>query len=98
MQLQIGIYDFFSITIPGGLFLGVLVYAFIPNSDVIHFVKTVNFTMVIILAILSYIVGHIISYISKVLWGWFGRHKKLREEAFTKVLAEHPEIEALITE
>lgn len=69
MSITFGIYDFFSFMIPGFLYLYVI-YDGLQLSGIakLDFTKLIGIPEFIILAFLSYIVGHLMDIISLELW------------------------------
>jgi len=98
MTIQIGIYDFFAYTIPGGLYLSVLIYALVtfrviaPNT-VYHIWQDLTITHIVIFAALAYVTGLIFDPVQRRLWGRWFRFDESVKIAFDEVRHRYPTLE-----
>lgn len=92
MSITIGIYDFFSYTIPGMIYL-VVAYAtlnlFLPiNVDLHEVSDAIIWGSIFLLVLLSFLVGHLFDFISHRLWYrlFYRSNSQARSyEKFTKI-------------
>jgi len=92
MSITIGIYDFFSYTVPGMIYL-VVAYAtlnlFRPITVDLHGVSdAIIWGSIILLVLLSFLVGHLFDFISHRLWYrlfYRGNSQARAYEKFTKI-------------
>jgi hypothetical protein len=68
MSIRVGIYDFFAYTIPGSLYLAIVVYGFVVfglfEFDV-SWLSNLSLVQIIASSILAYIVGLVVDLIAK---------------------------------
>lgn len=84
MSIKIGLYDFFAYTIPGGLFLLVVLYAVVRLTPLDIDLMQASIVQGLFFAVASYVVGYILDPLAKYLW--YARFEP--EDALSKAKAD----------
>jgi hypothetical protein len=92
MSITIGIYDFFSRIIPGGVFVAALLYILQKDSSLAINLANVSTLQFVILGTLSYIFGFILTPVSEP-WYRFFRPKNLYKKTIDDLGKELPTVE-----
>ena len=99
MSIKIGIFDFFSYTIPGTLYLGLLWYTdqvFLNGQHTSCLSRfTDNIIFISILLVLSYLTGLLLNRIVYSVW-WKPFSKNLNELAFKNLTIKYETVRVLI--
>lgn len=94
MSITIGIYDFFSYTIPGAIYLFVLfeVYKLLTGSY--PPIDLGNVGHIILGAIASYLLGTTLNPLSRVFWyfPYRAKHVPAQEEYYERIKQRYPEV------
>ena len=99
MPIRVGMYDFLSYTIPGGLYLFLVFYSLITFNVFTFESNSIEFSLfqIIVLAIVSYVIGHIFNPITRFIFRPFHKplevQKKALNECKEKYSARYPNIE-----
>lgn len=91
MYLKVGLYDFFSYEIPGILAIieTYFIYILFSKNAEVTILSQLKLHHYIILAIMAYFIGHLISIISRKYSRTIINYDKIRKEAFEKVKKEY---------
>lgn len=97
MSLRIGLYDFFSFTIPGGCYFFLVIYVYFDvtnNINLSNYLTKINLSHVLIFAILSYLAGHLFGAMSKFFWKIISKlfkAKDIQQQALRHMSDTYPE-------
>jgi hypothetical protein len=98
MKIELSLYDFFSYTIPGVLYLFEIAwinFLLFPNhnEEMILFIKGINTPFFLLLLLTAYIIGHIFGMIAKRLWRFLPNVNSIQEDALNKVIEQFPYVQ-----
>jgi hypothetical protein len=94
MGIKVGLYDFFARTIPGGIFLGALLYILRRYQIYAFSFASISTLEVTLFAVCSYIAGFIIDPIANNFWyRLFNPGRRLHEKTMMEWNKKQPAIE-----
>ncbi len=98
MSIRMGIYDFFSYVIPGGIFISAFQYLFQKYYFQLINLTGISFVEFLVWGSLAYLVGLAIDPLISKSWYRLFRRKNLFEETMEKFNERHPAVDVLFQE
>jgi len=83
VSIKLGVYDFFSYTLPGTIYLFIIIYLFSDrNLDYIKFLfDNSNFTLLLIFGLFAYLLGIMMHPLCLMIWNRLFMRANLKEQA-----------------
>ena len=98
MSVKLGLYDFFSYLIPGGIVTAWFFFVLNKHFGLAMDWKNFSITELLLLGILSYLVGYAADFITSKTWYKLFRNKNLFESTMSDFNNRHPTIEVEFNE
>jgi hypothetical protein len=98
MSIKLGIYDFFSYTIPGGVVTAAVLFVLIKHFGLVIDFGNLSIIEFVAFITLAYLMGYANDYIAKKTWYKIFRRKKLFETTMIDFNKRNPSVEALYQE
>jgi len=95
MSIRLGIYDFFAYTVPGGLYILLLVYSLQEFQFIAIDFRSVDLSLmqIIIYAVLAYVVGLVADPIVNKSWYRLFKREGLHKSALRELKDRYPDLE-----
>ncbi len=96
MSVRIGVYDFFSYTLPGALFLlwGAVAYELWTGNSVVPGLDRVDLAQVALIAVASFLLGHLMDPVSwRNPWYWLFGPRDAASVAHDAIVASLPGVQ-----
>lgn len=93
MAIKLGIYDFFSYLIPGGIVISWFIFVLNRYFALVIGWRNFSIAELLVIGVLSYLVGYVVDYITAKTWYRLFRRKDIFESTMTDFNKRHPTIE-----